>query len=116
MTDPSAVLGSPEAAPSGSSDANVGSGAATQWSHPDAPVRHSYPIAVRGVGLGVALRLLARTLPYALIRFGLLLGLSIGTILWFAVIFGGGAWLGIKVVPVLGWVWVIGGMVLFDYI
>ena len=72
-------------------------GAAT--SHPDAPVRHSYPLAITDAGLGTALSLMLQTLPYALARFAVLLAASIALTLWVIMTFAGAAFLG-KHVPV----------------
>jgi hypothetical protein len=41
----------------------------SSWSHPESPVRHSYPLAVDQAGFGTALSLVMRTLPYALIYY-----------------------------------------------
>ncbi len=79
------------------------------FNHPQAPVRHSYPLAIRSAGLATAFGLLMRTLPYALVRFGILVSVSIVTIVWFCLTFGVGAWLGVRVAAPLAWVWVIGG-------
>ena len=72
-------------------------------------VRHHYPLAIRDASFGTALRLFLQTLPYALARFGILLGLSILAILWGVVTFGGGAWLGSKTYPVVGFGWIAVG-------
>ncbi len=54
----------------------------TSYSHPDAAVRHSYPLAVQSAGVGSAISLLFKTLPYALIRFTILMVVSIALIVW----------------------------------
>jgi hypothetical protein len=43
-------------------------GPSSPHSHPDAPVRHSYPLAIEEAGFGTALSLMSRTLPYAVVR------------------------------------------------
>jgi hypothetical protein len=72
-----------------------------------APVRHSYPLAVRGHGLGTAIALLMRSLPYALARFGILLGYTAACIVWLVVTFGGAAWLGTHIAGAFGLVWFV---------
>ena len=72
-------------------------------------VRHHYPLAIRDASFGTALRLFLQTLPYALARFGILLGLSILGILWGVVTFGGGAWIGEKIHPYAGFGWIAAG-------
>ena len=72
-------------------------------------VRHHYPLAIRDASLGTALRLFLQTLPYALARFGILLGVSLVSIVWGVVTFGGGAWLGNKIHPFFGFGWMAVG-------
>jgi hypothetical protein len=84
-------------------------------SHPDQPVRHSYPLAIQDAGLGTALSLFVQTFSYALVRFGVLLAVSVATLVWWVVTLGGGAWIG-KHVPLLGWVWMLGGFGLWGYL
>ena len=84
-----------------------------RYSHPFAPVRHSYPLAVRDAGLGAAVPLLLRTLPYALARLGLALAFALVTLLWAGITFGGAAWLGEHVAGPVGVVWLVGGLILF---
>lgn len=84
-------------------------------SHPDAPVRHSYPLAIEEAGFGNALSLLTRTLPYALVRFGILLGFSVVTIIWFVLVLGGASLLGAKVHPWIGMGWLIAGLGVYGY-
>jgi hypothetical protein len=85
-------------------------------SHPDAAVRHTYPLAIEQAGFGTALGLLTKTLPCALVRFGILLGLSVVTIVWLIVTFGGAGFLGDKVHPWIGLGWMIAGLGLYGYI
>jgi len=72
------------------------------FSHPDTPVRHSYPLAIEEAGFGTAVSLLTRTLPYALARFGILLAFTFVTVIWFALTFGLAALLGSAVHPWMG--------------
>ncbi len=72
-----------------------------------APVRHSYPLAVRDHGLGTAISLLMRSLPYALARFGILLGYTLACIAWLVITFGGAAWLGTHIAGAFGVVWFV---------
>ncbi|NCC52581.1 MAG: hypothetical protein EOM20_15370 [Spartobacteria bacterium] len=73
-------------------------------------VRHQYPLAVRSASFGVALGLFMKTLPYALARFGVLLVVSIITIIWGVITLGGAAWLGNRVHETFGLVWGVGGV------
>ena len=54
-------------------------------------VPHHYPLAVRDHGLATAFSLLMQSLPYALARFGILLGCAVVCIIWIVVTFGGAA-------------------------
>ena len=90
--------------------------AGSPYSHPDSAVRHSYPLAIGQAGFGSALSLVARTLPYAIVRFGILLGFSVATIVWLIVTFGGAAFLGDKVHPWLGVGWMIAGLGAYGYV
>ena len=83
---------------------------ARPYSHPDAPVRHSYPVAIGQAGFSTAVSLTMRTLPYAIMRFGILLAFSIATIIWFVVTFGGAALLGRVVHPWIGIAWFVVGL------
>jgi hypothetical protein len=85
------------------------------FSHPDAPVRHSYPLAISQAGFGTAVSLVARTLPYALVRFGILVGFTLVTVVWFALTFGGAALLGAKIHPWVGTGWAIVGLGGYGY-
>src|SRR6185312_6549592 len=49
-----------------------------------------------------------QSLPYALARFGILLGCSILGIIWLVVAFGGAAWLGAHIAGVFALVWLVG--------
>ena len=73
----------------------------------DASVPHSYTLAVRNSGLFSAIGLLARSLPYALMRFAVSLAFSIACIVWLSITFGGAAVAGRFIAPVFGGVWLI---------
>jgi hypothetical protein len=77
------------------------------WVGIPSPVRHSYGLAVRDHGLGTAVGLLFRSLPYALARFGILLAYSVACIIWIIVAFGGAAWLGTHVAGAFGILWFV---------
>ena len=85
-------------------------------SHPAMPVRHSYPMAVDHAGFGTALSLMLRTLPYAIVRFGILLAVSVATIIWFIATFGIGGWLGGKIHPWIGVGWMIAGLGVYGWV
>jgi hypothetical protein len=85
------------------------------YSHPDAPVRHSYPLAIEQAGLSTAISLVARTMPYAVVRFGILLAFSVVTIIWFVVTVGGATVLGAKIHPWIGIGWLIVGLGAYGY-
>jgi hypothetical protein len=80
---------------------------ASAWGVPQSTVRHSYPLAVRDHGLGQAISLLMRSLPYALARFGILLACAVACIVWIVVAFGGAALLGSHIAGVFGFVWLL---------
>ena len=71
----------------------------------DGAVRHHYPLAIRQASFGTALGLFLKTLPYALARFGILVVVSLVTIVWALVTFGGAAFAGEKIHPIVGWGW-----------
>jgi hypothetical protein len=80
---------------------------ASAWTSTQPPVRHSYGLSVRDHGLATAVGLLARSLPYALARFGILLAYSAACIAWIVVAFGGAAWLGTHVAGAFGLLWFV---------
>jgi hypothetical protein len=88
---------------------------ASSYSHPDAPVRHSYPLAITHAGFGTAVSLVMRTLPYALVRFGILVGFTLVTVVWFALTFGGMAFLSAKIHPWVGLGWMVVGLGGYGY-
>ena len=60
----------------------------SRHSRPNEPVRHAYPVAIKDAKLGTAMGLMAKTLPYALIRFAILGAMTVAGIVWFAGGFG----------------------------
>jgi hypothetical protein len=88
---------------------------ASPYSHPDAPVRHSYPLAIEDAGFGAAISLMTRTLPYAVVRFGVLLGFSMVTIVWLVLAFGGASVLGASVHPWIGIGWLVVSLGAYGY-
>jgi hypothetical protein len=79
-------------------------------------VRHSYPLAISDAGFGTAVSLLLRTLPYALTRFAILVAISILTIIWAVVTFGGFAFLAERVNNLTGTVWFVAGTSAYGYV
>jgi hypothetical protein len=49
-----------------------------------------------------------RSLPYALMRFGVLIAYSLATIMWLTVMIGGAAWAGMHIAAAFGFVWFVG--------
>ena len=89
------------------------------WGNPaaaPASIRHSYPLAVRDPSMSTAFGLVLRTLPYAVIRFMVLLAVSVAVIVWLFVMIGGAAWLGAHIATVFGWVWGIGCFVVAAFV
>lgn len=97
-------LASPAAGAQQSSGAGAGSGA---FSHPNADVRHSYPLSITSAGIGEALRLVMQTLPFLLVRFGILCALTVAAIVYWILLVGGFVFLS-KATPLLGWIWIVG--------
>lgn len=64
----------------------------TSCSHPDQPVRHSYPLAITSDGFSAALGLVLRTSPYIILRLGLMVAFIIAAVIWL-IICGGVAYL-----------------------
>lgn len=77
------------------------------YSHPENEVRHSYPLAIRDASFGVAVQLLMKTMPYALVRFGILVACSLVAIIWTVLAFGGWALLGSKIHGLVGFAWFV---------
>ena len=86
------------------------------YSHPNQPVRHNYPVAVSDAGVMTALGLLQKTLPYALMRFGILVGMSVVTIIWWVTTLGGTAFLSQNIHPIVGYAWFFTGAGTFGYV
>ncbi len=86
--------------------ASAGARSAGVHSHPDREVRHSYPIAHRGSGFSAAMSLLMKTLPFLLVRLGVLGALTVAAIVYWVILFGGFVFLG-RVTPLLGWAWLV---------
>lgn len=82
--------------------------ASDNYSFPQEPVRHRYPVSIRNAGLKTAAGLILKTLPYALTRFGILLAVSIAAILWATLAVGGGVWLADRVHGVVAMIWMVG--------
>ncbi|HPT48316.1 MAG TPA: hypothetical protein PLM07_20730, partial [Candidatus Rifleibacterium sp.] len=68
-------------------------------------VRHHYPLAIRDASVATAIGLFLKTLPYALVRFVILIAVTFVTIVWGILTFGGAAWIGDKVHGLFGLVW-----------
>ena len=78
--------------------------------------RHSYPLVERDASLTTAIAVMLRSLPYAIARFGVLLGTSVATLLWLAIAFGGAAWLGSHIASIFGWIWAITCLLVFSFV
>ena len=89
---------------------------ASEYSHPDRAIRHSYPLAIVDAGLGTAIGLMTRTMPYALARFGILFAVSVVTIIWWIVTLGGAIFLGNRIHPFAGYAWFFTGLGVYGYI
>lgn len=74
---------------------------------PKAAVRHSYPLIMRDASLSAASGLLMRTMPYALMRFAVMLAFTVATIIWICIAVGGAAFLGAHIAPIFGFVWLV---------
>src|SRR5262245_8114428 len=79
-------------------------------------VRHAYPLAIREAGLGTAMGLFMKTMPYALARFGILFAASVITLIWCVIAFGGWAFFGARVHPFLGFAWFMLCCVVYGYV
>lgn len=90
--------------------------APSSFSHPNEPVRHSYPLSVQNADLSTAFGLVMRTAPYALGRFGVLFMTSIVTLVWYVVTFGGWGLLARAIHPVAGLVWFVAGCFVYGYL
>ncbi|MDD3049997.1 MAG: hypothetical protein PHR06_02515 [Candidatus Cloacimonetes bacterium] len=79
-------------------------------------VRHDYPVSIRNASFGTALGLMMKTLPYALARLGILVGITIVTIIWGVITFGGASLLSAKVHGIAGFIWIGVGCSAYGYI
>lgn len=79
-------------------------------------VRHNYPLAIRDASISTAFSLFLKTLPYALIRFAILIVVTTVTIIWGIATIGGAAWIGERVHSLFGLVWLAGGGSIYGYI
>jgi hypothetical protein len=70
-------------------------------------IPHHYPLACRDSGLGSSVALLLRSLPYALMRFAVLLAFSVACIVWIVVAIGGAVWAGAHIAGVFGFIWFV---------
>ena len=70
-------------------------------------IPHNYPLSVRDSGLGTATSLLLRSMPYALMRFAILLACSFAAIVWLLVTLGGAMWAGTHIAGAFGFIWFI---------
>jgi hypothetical protein len=89
---------------------NIGAAAADETviiGSPLAAVRHHYSVVMRDASLTAAFGLLMRTMPYALMRFAVMLAFTVATIVWICIAFGGAAFLGDHIAPVFGFVWLV---------
>lgn len=90
-------------------------GGGAQHHHPDQAVRHSYPVARAHAGLGEALVLLGETAPFVGLRLALLLGKTVATVLYCAMMLFIAAFF-FRIAPLLGWTWIalsLGGALWF---
>ncbi len=77
----------------------------------DISVPHNYPLAVRDSGVASAIGLIMRSLPYALMRFAVLLAFSAAAVLWTVITVGGSVWAGDHIAGAFGVAWFISGAV-----
>ncbi|MBF0107384.1 MAG: FHA domain-containing protein [Deltaproteobacteria bacterium] len=87
--------------------------ATAQYSRPGERIRHSYPVHAQDSGIKTVVTLYLKTLPYALVRFGILFMASIITIIYGIICFGGFGYL-FKAfpstpIPAYAWLLVTGG-------
>lgn len=72
-----------------------------------ARIPHSYPLVVRSSNVMTSIGLLMRSLPYAVMRFAVLLTFSIACVIWMVVTIGGAAWTGAHIAGVVGLTWFV---------
>jgi hypothetical protein len=70
-------------------------------------VPHDYPLSVRDSGVLSAIGLIARSLPYALMRFFVLLAFAFACIVWAVVAIGGSVWAGTHIAGAFGLAWLV---------
>lgn len=63
-------------------------GSPSDYSHPDSPIRQSYPLSATEDGFFAALGLCLKTMPFILLRLGLLVGFTIVSVVWFVLTAG----------------------------
>src|SRR5690606_1465564 len=80
--------------------------ASSGFSHPQAPVRHSYPLVPSGFGVGAAAGLLMKTAPFLGVRLGILFGMSVLALMFWLVVLVGFVMLA-KVSVIGAWGWLI---------
>ncbi len=73
----------------------------------DTSIPHHYPLAARDSGFIASIGLLARSLPYALMRFAVLLAFSVACIVWIVITVGGSVWAAAHIAGVFGFAWFI---------
>lgn len=73
----------------------------------DSSIPHHYPLTVRNSGLVASIGLLLQSLPYALMRFAVLLAFSVACIVWIVVTIGGAVWAGTHIAGVFGFAWFV---------
>jgi hypothetical protein len=73
-------------------------------------------VKIADAGVMTAFGLLMKTIPYVLIRFGMLVAATIVTVLWFGITFGGASFLGDKVHPWIGWGWLVSGVGIYGWV
>lgn len=76
-------------------------------STPDVSVPHNYPLAVRDSGVAAAIGLLMRSLPYAVMRFAVLLAFSVAAIVWAVITVGGSVWAAAHIAGAFGFAWFV---------
>ena len=77
---------------------------------------HSYPLLVRDHGLATALRLLVKTLPYAVARWGFLLVSAAACAVWIGIGAAGAEWLGAHVSVTFAVGWVVGALLVAGWL
>ena len=88
----------------------------SRYNHPLEPVRHSYPLTISDASFSTAVGLLVKTLPYVVVRFCVLVGVSVISIVWFGVTFGGAGFLGERIHPWVGYGWLFSGLGIYGWL